>query len=147
MLVTMRALALRQAQSEVFASGRYIPLAATGDAAEHLFAFARRLENRHVIVATPRHFHLLTHRNNGPNASPSPTSGHPPRADWGDARLILPPDSPRVWQCEFSGRTLEATDDDDTLNLAAADLFDVLPVALLSTIKKTATTQTASKDA
>nr|MBA3482046.1 malto-oligosyltrehalose synthase [Pirellulales bacterium] len=142
LLVTLRALTRRNQWPEVFTSGQYIPLAATGDAADHLFAFERHHENRCVVVATPRHFHQLTHRGSGQNASPSQTSAHPARADWGDTRLALPADSPRTWRCEISGRTLQATADDDTLNLRAADLFDILPVALLSAV-----TKTAAKDA
>jgi (1->4)-alpha-D-glucan 1-alpha-D-glucosylmutase len=139
LLVTTRALALRRQWPEVFSAGQYVPLEATGDAAENLFAFARRHENQWVVVATPRNFHRLTHRGNGQHAAP--TAGQPPHADWRDTRVILPADSPPSWRCEISGRTLEATAEHDTLNLRAADLFDILPVALLS-----ATAKTASKD-
>ena len=141
MLVTLRALAQRRQWPEVFSTGQYAPLAAAGDAADHLFAFTRHHGNRHVIVATPRHFHQLTHRGNGQSSASSPTSAHPPHTDWGDTRLTLPANFPSDWQCEISGRTLEATVENDTLTLRAADLFDILPVALLS-----AATKTASKD-
>jgi len=129
LLVTTRALALRHKWPEVFASGQYMPLTATGAAAEHLFAFARSHDDRWVISVMPRHFHRLTH------ATSAPPVGHPPREDWGDTRLVLPDDAGRLWRCELSGAVLEAAAENDTLEMRAADLFEVLPVALLTASK------------
>jgi (1->4)-alpha-D-glucan 1-alpha-D-glucosylmutase len=125
LLVTRQALALRHKWPEVFNAGQYVPLEATGEKAEHLFAFARSHEGRCIIGVAPRHIYRLTH------ASSAATS-KPPHAEWGDAELVLPVDAERTWRCELSGRVLEAQSDNDTLKLRAADLFEVLPVALLT---------------
>jgi (1->4)-alpha-D-glucan 1-alpha-D-glucosylmutase len=126
LLVTGQALALRHKWPDVFNAGKYVPLEATGEKAEHLFAFGRSCEGRWAVTATPRHFYRLTH------ASAAPTAAKQSQADWGDAELVLPADAERTWRCELSGRVLEAHSDNDTLKLWAADLFEVLPVALLT---------------
>ncbi|HEX6961848.1 MAG TPA: hypothetical protein VF175_08285, partial [Lacipirellula sp.] len=95
--------------------------------------FARKLDDRAVIAVVPRHFFRLTHQDPSASASSTPTSS--PRADWGDTTLVLPENAPEAWHCEFSGRTLEAAVGDDTLTLRAGDLFEILPVALLTAPK------------
>jgi (1->4)-alpha-D-glucan 1-alpha-D-glucosylmutase len=129
----MRGLALRHRWHETFAAGDYLPLNAEGEAAEHLFAFARKLEDRVVVAVVPRHFYRLTHQDPATAAASTPTSS--PRADWRNTALVLPANAPEAWRCEFSGRTLQAVASDDTLTLRAADLFDILPVALLTASK------------
>jgi (1->4)-alpha-D-glucan 1-alpha-D-glucosylmutase len=126
MLLTMRGLSLRNRWPDVFNSGQYLPLAAVGEAAEHLFAYARQHEDRWAVSVVPRHFYRLTHHA-GPPVAPSGM-----RADWGDTRLVLPEEAGRAWRCELSGRVLEAAVDNESLEISAADLFDVLPVALLT---------------
>jgi (1->4)-alpha-D-glucan 1-alpha-D-glucosylmutase len=49
-----RALALRRADPELFASGTYVPLAATGEHADRIVAFARQSGSAALIVAVPR---------------------------------------------------------------------------------------------
>jgi (1->4)-alpha-D-glucan 1-alpha-D-glucosylmutase len=133
LLVTMQSLALRRRWPDVFSTGQYTPLASSGSAADHLFAFARQHEGRWAVVATPRHFYQLTHQGAAHNAAPP--AGHSPHADWGDTRLLLPDDAGRVWRDEISGHVLEAALENDTLAIRAADLFEVLPVALLTASK------------
>lgn len=133
LLTASRALQLRHRWPELFLSGGYAPLAATGQNASHLFAFSRSLGGRFSVTATPLHFHRLTN----PNAAAVPApSGKLPRPDWGDSAIVLPKGSPRRWQCELTGRALEATAINQTLTLSAADLFDILPVALLTASKE-----------
>jgi (1->4)-alpha-D-glucan 1-alpha-D-glucosylmutase len=131
MLVTMRGLALRHRWHDVFAAGEYAPLTAEGEASEHIFGFGRMLDDHIVLAVVPRHFHRLTHRD--PASATATTNSA--RANWGDTTVLLPGNAPVQWQCEFSGRTLQAAAGDDTLTLRAADLFDVLPVALLTASK------------
>jgi (1->4)-alpha-D-glucan 1-alpha-D-glucosylmutase len=125
-LVMLRSLAVRRQFEHLFACGEYLPLETSGAHAEHLFAFARRAADDWVIIVTPRRFHRLTHAGNGK------TSVNGWQADWGDANIVLPPDAGRHWRCELSGQTLEARPNDDTLTIAAAELFASLPVALLT---------------
>jgi (1->4)-alpha-D-glucan 1-alpha-D-glucosylmutase len=130
LLVTARGLAVRNRWPDIFHSGLYSPLETRGPLAEHLFAYARHDENRFAITITPRHFHRVTH-----SAGQSPVLGSP-RADWGDTAIVLPENAAKEWCCEFSGRTLQVATDNDTLTLRAADLFEVLPVALLTASKE-----------
>jgi (1->4)-alpha-D-glucan 1-alpha-D-glucosylmutase len=54
LLVISKLLALRAAEAELFASGEYEPLLATGGKAERVCAFLRRRENRRVLVLAAR---------------------------------------------------------------------------------------------
>ena len=125
LLTLTRALAVRKEHEKLFADGEYLPLEVTGVHADHLFAFARRLDDQWIAVATPRCFHQLTRSGNGKASSIAW------QVDWGDAKVVLPADAGRSWRCELSGQKLEAQPNDDTLTIAASELFAALPVALL----------------
>ncbi|QCO03942.1 malto-oligosyltrehalose synthase [Azospirillum argentinense] len=105
--LTRRALALRAAMPDLFAKGEYLPLEATGERAEHVVAFARRLGDDTVVVAAPRLVGAL---------------GETP--DWGDTSVPLP--RGQRWRNALTDGTLEAAD-----AVTAADLFRDFPVALL----------------
>ncbi len=124
--ITTRGLGLRREWCDVFSYGEYLPLAATGKAADHVVAFARRWEQSWVIVAVPRHFYRLT---GGQNAK---AGAGPPRANWAGTRLLVPDDAPTAWRCELSGRTLEANGAGSEPALSLAELFEVFPVALVT---------------
>ncbi|MBA4104354.1 MAG: malto-oligosyltrehalose synthase [Pirellula sp.] len=126
LLVTLRSLAARRQFESLFAIGEYLPLEVSGDHADHLFAFARRAGDDWAVVVTPRRFYRLTRAGNGKTAA----NGW--RAEWGDAKVVLPADAGRHWRCELSGQKLEARPNDATLTLAAHELFTALPVALLT---------------
>lgn len=126
MLVTLRALAVRRRFEQLFASGEYLSLEVQGVHAEHVFAFARRAGDDWVIVVTPRQFHRLAHAGSG-----KASTGRG-QADWGDTAVVLPTDANRSWRSELSGQKLEAESNNDTLTLAAKELFATLPVALLT---------------
>jgi len=123
--VTSRCLALRGEWGDVFTYGEYVPLAATGNAVEHVISFVRRLGDRCVIVAVPRHFYQLT---SGQNAKPNRGA---PQADWAGARLALPESVP-TWHCQLSGRLMETSGSNSEPSLDVADLFRVFPVAVLT---------------
>jgi (1->4)-alpha-D-glucan 1-alpha-D-glucosylmutase len=116
----------------LFSFGEYIPLSATGAAADHVVAFARRLESHVAITVVPRHFYRLT-RVAAPVRNALPRSG-PPQADWTDTRLILPADGARIWRCALSGRTMETNDGQSQQALELAEIFETLPVALLTVV-------------
>jgi (1->4)-alpha-D-glucan 1-alpha-D-glucosylmutase len=89
LFVTSKALAFRKANRDLFARGEYIPLSARGACAERVCAFARRLEDRTVVVVTPRWTHGL--------ADWADTELTPPRGgDWIDVLTGLVPASWRV---------------------------------------------------
>ncbi len=118
MYVIRAALAARAARPGPFASAAYLALDATGPGARSMVAFARGEEAERMIVAVPRFL------------AGQVTSGASPtdRALWQDTVLAVPAGWPREWTCALSGRT---TRTDASGGLPLADLFGVLPVALL----------------
>jgi (1->4)-alpha-D-glucan 1-alpha-D-glucosylmutase len=104
--VTARGLRLRRREPEVFTSGAYVPLEASGRHAANVVAFARVNERRWVVAAVPR----LTAGLDG----------------WGDTRIALPSRAPEVWEHVLSGHAVRGRE------LAASELFDPVPVALLA---------------
>ena len=136
MLATVRALATRRRLERLFADGAYAPLVTTGKLADHLVAFARRDGDQWAIVAVPRQMQRLLHEQ-------KQLATLRWKIDWGDAAVVLPADAGRQWRSELSGEKLEAKSNDDTLTLAANELFGTLPVALLT---KTADTRPAARN-
>jgi (1->4)-alpha-D-glucan 1-alpha-D-glucosylmutase len=124
--VTSRGLALRRELADVFAFGDYIPMAASGVAADHIISFARRYEQTWVIVAVPRQFHRLLQQ------QPAKVQNGVPQADWAGIQIQLPDESPSAWRCEISGRPLESGAAHFDAALDIADLFAMFPVAILS---------------
>jgi (1->4)-alpha-D-glucan 1-alpha-D-glucosylmutase len=121
--VTHRSLACRRDHPGLFSAGEYIPLAAEGPKAAHLFAFARRAGEAAAVVAVPRLVAGLT-----------PDPARPPLGAeaWPDTRLTLAGLDPALrWRNAFTGEVLVPQDRDGQPSLAAADLFAHFPVALL----------------
>lgn len=131
--VTWRALQFRRAEESLFRSGRYVPLRASGSAADHVVAFAWHRadesgsggegENPAAVIAVPR---LLTTLS--PDAAPWTDSEIDPSALWGDTAIHLEsaPDVPLTNL--FTGRQPPI----DAGLLRAADLFADFPAALLA---------------
>lgn len=102
--VTSRALQLRRERPGWFLRGDYEPLFATGEAAEHVLAFARAGEAVTVVTRLPR--------------------GLRARGGWGDTRLELPP-SHRKWCDVLSGLGF-------LIHVKLSELLRDAPVALLT---------------
>jgi (1->4)-alpha-D-glucan 1-alpha-D-glucosylmutase len=124
-LATWRLLQLRKRWPQVFRSGAYVPLAAEGDAAEHVLAFARVHEDQVVVVVTARLSYTLCGGDDGRwNA-----------AAWRGTRLRWPTDpsaARRVehWRDWISGTPLHA----DAQGLDLQSVFEGaagLPFAVL----------------
>ncbi|MEZ4502651.1 MAG: malto-oligosyltrehalose synthase [Dehalococcoidia bacterium] len=81
--VLARMLEARRALDPLFIEGDYVPLEARGARAEHVIAFARRLQDRVAIAVAPRFVASMT---------PATTGGPLWAPDWGDTTLDLPPD-------------------------------------------------------
>jgi (1->4)-alpha-D-glucan 1-alpha-D-glucosylmutase len=101
LFVTVRALNCRKAHAKLFAEGEYVPLPATGEHADRVFAFARVLGGSTAVVAVPRF-----------------TAG---LKSWGDTALPLPPGR---YTNALTGGRLEGA-------VGASELFAALPAALL----------------
>ena len=122
--VTHRSLSCRRDHPGLFTAGEYIPLAAEGSKAAHLFAFARRdgeaaRRRRGAAAGGPA----------GPRTRRARRSG---AEAWQDTRLPLTGLDPALrWRNVFTGEVLTPEDRDGQPSLAAADLFADFPVALL----------------
>jgi (1->4)-alpha-D-glucan 1-alpha-D-glucosylmutase len=117
-----RGLNFRRSREELFRSGEYLPVHASGKAKENVCSFIRRKEAAWALAAAPR----LVARRTGARAAPL---GEPA---WGKSLLALPEDAPERWLNIFTGEELEASSTDGKKHLGVAEVFRSFPVALLS---------------
>jgi len=133
--LTHRALRFRRDHAELFRSGSYAPLEATGDASEHIVAFARVLAapssgarsaavpSAEALIVAPR---LLAKRLHATDALPLG------RTAWGDALLALPNATlGQRYRDIFTDCTQLVIERDGTIGLPLAALLEHFPVALL----------------
>lgn len=116
--VTSEALAFRNRNADLFASGRYIPLFASGTRRDNVIAFGRARRGLWAIIAVPRIVASLT------------AGGRLPvgRRRWRRTELEIPTRAPEQWHNVLTGEGLTA----NRGSLDCGDLFRHLPVALLS---------------
>jgi (1->4)-alpha-D-glucan 1-alpha-D-glucosylmutase len=118
-----RVLECRRSHSGLFSAGEYRPTKCMGPKTECLFAFARKAGESHFLVAVPRLWSRVVS---------DPTQPPVGRALWGDTRLELDLTDPtNCWRDIFTGAIRQPEDRAGSLCLAAADLFEHFPVALL----------------
>ena len=123
LFVSYKTMQCRRDHPGLLSAGEYIPMAADGPKAAHLFAFARRAGGVRALVAVPR---LLA------GLAPDPDRPTLGTEAWEDTRLILPGiASGTRWRDLFTGEVLTAEERDGQPSLAAADVFASFPVALL----------------
>jgi (1->4)-alpha-D-glucan 1-alpha-D-glucosylmutase len=116
-----RLLGVRRDWPQVFLRGSYLPLHATGPAADSVVGFAREMGSQRVVVLVPRL--------NASRLAPE-VPGYEASL-WDGTRLALPSDWPTRWLCALSGESLDSSPERDLL---LADVFRLLPAAcLLST--------------
>jgi (1->4)-alpha-D-glucan 1-alpha-D-glucosylmutase len=121
--LTHRALTLRRERLALFRDGDYRPLAADGERADHVVAFARRAEGDGVIVVAPRLAAKLTG-----------FDGRLPlgASVWGDTWLALGGAMPGGrYRDRFTGLTMETQPRPDGPALSVGALLGRFPVALL----------------
>jgi (1->4)-alpha-D-glucan 1-alpha-D-glucosylmutase len=112
LFVTLRALHLRNENHELFASGDYVPISASGAFRRNVVAFARTDGRKWILVVVPRLSSALT------RPEQFPVGGF-----WGNTRLRLPKEAPRRWINRFTSETVSST------NLAT--ILKTFPVAML----------------
>ena len=117
LLVTARSLHLRRELRDVFDSGEYIPLSATGPQARNVIAFARRHGEQWVIAVVPRRPSVLV------EVGVPPIGGEV----WNETALALPEDAPVEFRNALTGETVPVV----AGGLALADALATLPVGLL----------------
>jgi (1->4)-alpha-D-glucan 1-alpha-D-glucosylmutase len=122
MYVTHRALQFRRDHRELFATGSYIPLEASGAHARHLIAFTRRAANESAIIAAGRFFIKLE---SGAHALPA-------GAAWFDTRLLLAAElAPRRYLDLFTGRAIDVHEKDGATWLSLDEAFALMPISML----------------
>ncbi|MEQ8768434.1 MAG: malto-oligosyltrehalose synthase [Planctomycetota bacterium] len=116
LLVLHKALIARREHREVFAKGSYLPLTVCGSRASNVVAFARKLDDRWIVVATSR---LTTQISEGWPLG---------EAVWSDTAVQLPEGAPREWRDALTGERRSGEDG----GLRVGSLFEELPGALLA---------------
>jgi (1->4)-alpha-D-glucan 1-alpha-D-glucosylmutase len=120
LFVIQRTLEFRNRHRELFDSGTYIPLCASGEHAENICAFARSDSTGEAVVVCPRLVCTLT---NGLLRAPMGNE------TWGDDALDLSPISSRFFRNVL---TEESLADRDSGTLRLAEILQSFPVALLA---------------
>jgi (1->4)-alpha-D-glucan 1-alpha-D-glucosylmutase len=116
----------RRAHANLFESGDYDLLSASGERKEHVLAFARRDGNTWAVVAVPRLIAGLS------------APGRPPlgRRVWKDGVLNLPPGAPGLWVNVFTGESLRTFGGPKSRATHLCDVFRGFPVAILTGASK-----------
>ncbi len=118
--VTWTLLQARKRDPELFERGSYEALHVEGEKSEHLFAFARVLNGRSLVVMLPRWSARLK---KGVLEWPLGES------TWADTEVGVP--SSETFRDAFTGREFVFDGDPDTRKLRAADVLREFPVAAL----------------
>ena len=116
-----RVLNYRRQNRELFDRGDYLPIEVRGDRARHVCAFARRIEERAVIVVAPR---LVATLLSEPELS---LTGE---RVWQESVLLLPPGMGGRFRNIVNGAESDAVGQE----LPLARLFEEAPVALLECV-------------
>lgn len=120
--VTYKALAYRKANREIFETGDYLPLEASGERADNICAFARRLGERTAVIVIPR----LLGRHISEPAEPFSW-----RDIWGTSAVLIPfATAGDSYRNVFTGETMKV----DSAAISLSKIFADLPVTLLERI-------------
>ncbi len=124
MYLTYKALMCRKANKALFEKGTYIPLSIAGSKADHVCAFARRMDGASMIVAVQR-FLCRIMPADGPNFLD--------KALWEDTYIVLPDaDLENQYRNVLTGETISTKlQQDGKQGLALSEIFSGFPVALM----------------
>jgi malto-oligosyltrehalose synthase len=131
LFVHVRTLQLRRRDPELFERGEYLPLKVTGARAQHLCAFARRLEGRLAVVLAPRLYLKLMGAGSALDAAPQ---GLPAGSSevWADTAVQLPSRPGAPLHGELDAAQVPATAGPGPPAIMAAVALQSFPVALLT---------------
>lgn len=114
-----RALHFRRKNPDLFHSGSYAPLRATGPRAGSVVALLRSRGDQWLLVAVPRFTTRLTRPEEWPLGSEV----------WSGTSLVLPDVAPRVWRNIYSGALTKS--EGQATGLPLAEVFAAFPLALM----------------
>jgi len=117
-----KALRFRRKHEALFREGEFVPLQAAGKFSKNISAFLRRRGDEYALVVMSCRLSRLT----------AAVGRGLESIDWQDTRIHLPAGSPAEWNNIFVGRELESKASGGDKFLLAAEIFRVLPVALLA---------------
>ncbi len=109
-------LQVRKQHRELFQSGSYVPVPASGKFANHIIAFARTLESTWALTIAPRFLTGIIRQDELPLG----------RHVWADTSIQLPDKAPAFWKDCITGRQVPAGKP-----LRVGDILKHFPVALL----------------
>ncbi|WP_114209653.1 malto-oligosyltrehalose synthase [Acidisarcina polymorpha] len=117
--VAYKALGLRNDWHNLFRKGDYVPLQLIGTNAKFAIAFLRSFEGHSVLTVIPRFANTLMHGK----------TEWPLNDVWGDSRIELPENTPRLFTNIFTGKQVLA---DESGLLSLSTVFEDFPVAVLT---------------
>jgi len=124
----LKTLNFRREHRELFQTGDYLPLYASGKFRENICAFVRRMNDYWIIVAAPRLMARIV------------PGGHLPLGEtvWEDFVLPLPHGAPGSWRNVLTCENLSAGATKDGQNqLALSQILKTYPVALIESVRTT----------
>jgi (1->4)-alpha-D-glucan 1-alpha-D-glucosylmutase len=121
MFIVSEALRFRREHAELFSQGSYTGLAAEGNRARHVVAFARARENQMTVAVTGRFFLKLCN-----------SHGKPIGDVWGNTTIALPKKAGHErFRDIFTGQTIAARQSEGRMVLPLNEVFSQCPAALL----------------
>ena len=130
LLLTSKALNIRRGNSELFKSGRYLPLPVEGSCKEHVCAFERSINGSSILVVVPRFCSRLIQDSNELPLGPDV---------WQETRILQPFDTAKSsYRNIFTGEVLNLAQQDGNMSLALQDILALFPVALLERFDRSA---------
>jgi (1->4)-alpha-D-glucan 1-alpha-D-glucosylmutase len=128
LFVTSRALAFRRSRRELFASGDYLPLAASGEHADSVVAFARKSGDAEAVAVAGRFYTRLGVGRTG-------ALWREGSETWGDTALLLDGRLARGrYRDAFTGAEFDAREAWGVTSIRLAEVLNRLPVALLEPV-------------
>jgi len=122
MHLARQALQYRLQHPELFIHGDFFPVNTLGVREEHLIAILRHDNDDQAMVIVPRWI-AQTY---------TPREALPSKQFWGDTALVLSPTAPASWINVLTGERVQTQVSGKSPTLAAAEILQNFPVALLS---------------
>ncbi|MFH1874150.1 MAG: malto-oligosyltrehalose synthase [Pseudomonadota bacterium] len=116
LFLIFQALQARNTHADIFLNSTYVPLEISGKHKEHIIGFARKLDQKWLIILVPRFLTSLIQENVPPLGNEI----------WEDTQLILPTGAPRNWQDIFTDQKININE-----HIQIGQILNQFPVAML----------------